>query len=251
MGAYVKNLLAKWKLIAIVLAFTLNNVHGQFGLKQNRQETISFATGLGLVAGAYFLDKEVQRFSQNNINSSNDALFEIDRYYGDKEVTGLFLLGGYGLSWLMDNAQWRDTYEKAILSSVVTTIVVASMKEAFGRSRPYRGDGTHHFRPFQWDESRRSFPSGHASFTMTVSTVMAQHYDNIYWQSAWYGGALLVSGARIYHNKHWLSDVVAGSLIGYWIALKTIDMIDSKKATPLIGMAFKNGTSCITLSYSF
>ncbi len=46
---------------------------------------------------------------------------------------------------------------------------------------------------------------------------MANHLDNIYWKIGWYSIAALVSSARIYHDQHWLSDVLAGSAIGYFI----------------------------------
>jgi PAP2 superfamily len=46
---------------------------------------------------------------------------------------------------------------------------------------------------------------------------MANYLDNVYWKVGWYAIASLVGTARIYHDKHWLSDVVMGSAIGYFV----------------------------------
>ena len=46
---------------------------------------------------------------------------------------------------------------------------------------------------------------------------MADYINDVYWKVGWYTVASLVGTARIYHDKHWLSNVVLGSAIGYFI----------------------------------
>jgi hypothetical protein len=71
--------------------------------------------------------------------------------------------------------------------------------------------------PVQFNTDQTSFPSGHATLAFAFSSVMANYLDNAYWKIGWYSIAALVGTARIYHDKHWLSDVVMGSAIGYFI----------------------------------
>jgi len=71
--------------------------------------------------------------------------------------------------------------------------------------------------PGQFNTDLTSFPSGHATLAFAVSSAMANYLNNIYWKIGWYSIATLVGTARIYHDKHWLSDVVIGSAIGYFI----------------------------------
>jgi membrane-associated phospholipid phosphatase len=86
-----------------------------------------------------------------------------------------------------------------------------------GRSRPYLNEGKNHFKPFSFSEDQRSFFSGHSSTTFAFSTVMANEVDNLAWKIFWYGAAGTVAGSRIYHDQHWLSDTIAGALVGYAI----------------------------------
>jgi membrane-associated phospholipid phosphatase len=39
----------------------------------------------------------------------------------------------------------------------------------------------------------------------------------VVWKTAWYGGASAVAFARMYRNRHWLSDTVLGAFLGYGV----------------------------------
>lgn len=74
--------------------------------------------------------------------------------------------------------------------------------------------------------SFNSFPSGHTATAFMGAELMYQEYKDI---SIWYGisGYAVAAGTgvfRIYNNRHWLSDVLAGAGIGilsakagYWL----------------------------------
>jgi membrane-associated phospholipid phosphatase len=58
-----------------------------------------------------------------------------------------------------------------------------------------------------------SFPSGHASQTFSVATVLARHFGR---RAAWpaYGVATFVSFSRVNQQRHFLSDMVFGAGLG-------------------------------------
>ena len=57
-----------------------------------------------------------------------------------------------------------------------------------------------------------SFPSIHTATLWGIVTPFAKEYE-----MPWlYGVALLTNFSRVAGRKHWVSDTVAGSLIGYW-----------------------------------
>ncbi|HLW07688.1 MAG TPA: phosphatase PAP2 family protein, partial [Marinilabiliaceae bacterium] len=59
-------------------------------------------------------------------------------------------------------------------------------------------------------DSYKSLPSGHASLAFAVFTPFAENY------SRWlYAIPISVAFGRVYQNKHWFSDVVVGSSIGF------------------------------------
>jgi membrane-associated phospholipid phosphatase len=74
--------------------------------------------------------------------------------------------------------------------------------------------------------NRLSFPSGHTACAFMSAEFLRQEYKDV---SPWYGIAGYAAAAgtgflRMYNNKHWLSDVVAGAGVGiistrlsYWI----------------------------------
>ena len=85
-------------------------------------------------------------------------------------------------------------------------------------------NNSHEIRPDSSDYY--SFPSGHSAEAFLSATFLFEEYKNV---SIWYGvGGYLVAGTvgylRVYNNKHWMHDVVAGAGFGiasaelaYWI----------------------------------
>src|SRR5205085_7301394 len=62
-----------------------------------------------------------------------------------------------------------------------------------------------------------SFPSGHASTSFAIATVIAHEYPGWFTQFASYGMATAISLARVSGQKHFPSDVFIGGTIGYLI----------------------------------
>ena len=62
----------------------------------------------------------------------------------------------------------------------------------------------------------QSFPSGHASTSFMIATVVQRYYG---WKAGMlgYGVASFISIARVRDNKHWASDVAAGATLGYLV----------------------------------
>jgi membrane-associated phospholipid phosphatase len=64
---------------------------------------------------------------------------------------------------------------------------------------------------------KHSFPSGHTAEAFVSAEFLHQEYkQRVHWTviAGGYAMATSVSYLRMYHNKHWLSDVVAGAGIG-------------------------------------
>ena len=100
------------------------------------------------------------------------------------------------------------------LSNLLAGGITQGGKIVVGRLRP--GSETDH----------SSFPSGHTETAFVAAEFLHQEYKA---QSVWisvggYATATLVGVSRVYHNKHWVSDVVTGAGIGilstkavYWV----------------------------------
>jgi membrane-associated phospholipid phosphatase len=117
-------------------------------------------------------------------------------------------------------------------------IIVNATKRLTGIERP---DGS----------SKTAFPSGHTATAFMGAEFLYQEYK---YESILYGtfGYLIASGTaflRIYNNRHWFTDVVAGAGVGilsskiaYWIHpwLKE-NIFKNKKDTNGVVMPFYNG----------
>ena len=111
----------------------------------------------------------------------------------------------YGLDAIGVKARHNTLDQTAIMfiSLGINTTVVTELKKVTNRLRP---DGT----------SYNSFPSGHTATAFAAAEFLNQEFKG---SSRWYGyGGYLVAAAtgvlRVYNNRHWVSDVVAGAGFG-------------------------------------
>lgn len=124
-------------------------------------------------------------------------------------ISGIFT---YGM--LTKNNKCVSTALIALESFALASLVTRIPKTLVGRQRPdnWLGDGPYTFNgPF----NGTSFPSGHTTASFAVASVIATQYRESKWiPITAYTVASLAGLSRIYDNKHWLSDVVAGAAIG-------------------------------------
>ena len=186
-------------------------------IKPSGQDITTFLLGSGAVISACFFDNSIRNYSQSHQNNITGKIAKIDHYFGNYRYTMPIPLLIYAGGLLGKNSDLQHTGLKMSQAIIFTGTITLIIKELTGRSRPYLNESNHHFEPFSFNEDRRSFFSGHSSTTFALSTVLAAEIDNLAWKIFWFGAAGTVAGARIYHDKHWFSDTVAGALVGYTI----------------------------------
>ncbi len=123
-----------------------------------------------------------------------------------------FWLIGLGFIWLFF-PQWRATAAFLIISILLLAVVVMGIKFTVRRSRP----------PGEWGAVYRnadphSFPSGHAARVVMLA-VLAILIGPVWLAVVMSLWALGVSFSRIFTSMHYLSDVLAGMLLGILAAL--------------------------------
>jgi len=129
--------------------------------------------------------------------------------YGVGAVVGTFYLAGR----VGRNDRAKETGLLSAEALVDSLIDVNVLKEISQRARPRAGRERSEF-----FEGGTSFPSGHAIQAWSVATVIAHEYrDRPAVQIAAYGIASAVSMARFTGRRHYLSDVLVGSALGYGI----------------------------------
>ncbi|MFW6007381.1 MAG: phosphatase PAP2 family protein [Halanaerobiales bacterium] len=105
-----------------------------------------------------------------------------------------------------------DTFKALAFTGAVTF----SLKYLIGRTRP--SESEYDYKPFT--DSNSSFPSGHATGAFALATVMEEYYPE--YKYYFYTFASLVAFSRVYKDRHWTSDVLAGAAVGHYGAKFTL-----------------------------
>lgn len=158
---------------------------------------------------------------RNEVTEDIDKKISIDditQYVPFATAFGLDVIGVHGKNNLKDKAIIGVT------SAVIMSVTVFGLKKVTHVERP---DNT----------TFNSFPSGHTANAFMGAELLYQEYKD---KSIWFGlsGYAVATGTglfRIYNNRHWLTDVVAGAGIGilstkvaYWL-YPTINKIFTNK----------------------
>lgn len=140
---------------------------------------------------------------------------------------GLYAVGLVGHYGRIEDLGWHGT-EAVLFADGVTYV----LKGVLGRSRPYvTGDSSahdFHFGKGFTNGDRQSFPSGHATSAFAAAAAVTNETTRWWPRSEWVVGPLMYAGAtavglsRMYHNKHWASDVVMGAAIGTFSGRKVV-----------------------------
>jgi membrane-associated phospholipid phosphatase len=113
-----------------------------------------------------------------------------------------------------NNARARETGLLGAEALINSAIVVGALKEVSQRSRPLVDHASGEF-----FDGGGSFPSGHAisawSFASVIACEYGRHRPLV--RFGVYGLATAVSLSRYTGNKHFLSDILVGSALGYGI----------------------------------
>jgi membrane-associated phospholipid phosphatase len=115
---------------------------------------------------------------------------------------------------------------------LVANGVTGFLKGTLGRARPFVSNDTNP-RDFRFgggfsSSDRQSFPSGHTTTAFAAAAAVTSEIRRLhpkatpYVATVMYGGATLVGLSRMYHNKHWASDVALGAAIGTFSGLKVV-----------------------------
>jgi undecaprenyl-diphosphatase len=119
-----------------------------------------------------------------------------------------FWLAGLGLIWWLGSDYWKERAIILIVSILVTAVVVFAVKLLVRRKRPEGEWGK-----FYRSTDPHSFPSGHAVRAVMLAVVV------LGLGPLWLGMVLLVWAplvglARVAMGVHYLSDVIAGMVLG-------------------------------------
>ena len=141
---------------------------------------------------------------------------EAGSLYSAGTIAGAFYLVGH----FTDNARARETGILTAETLVNGALVGSALKLASQRQRPWVDNGHAEF-----FDGGNSFPSGHAINAWSVATILDREYGKgrPALKVGLYGAAAAISITRYSGRKHFLSDVLVGSAIGYGLGCFVYD----------------------------
>lgn len=180
-----------------------------------KKPALLFSAAALLLLLAFFADPAVRSLFLPPFPYWGKAIMEGASYLGKGWRLILLSTALLGLGILLQKQRLKDAGEMCLYTLAASTLVVHLTKHLFGRPRPRLFDKG----LAEWGASLLagiqgfdSFPSGHATSTFAVATICARAYPRA--RVLFYGGASVVAFSRVYLGSHFLSDVVAGLILG-------------------------------------
>ena len=178
------------------------------------QASLSFAAVI-VVLAAMLVDSIVRVAFGHLHGPLADIVFGFGHWYGTGKATLYLFLFMYAGGIVVRLARPRLLGVLIAESYVLSGILTTGIKSLLGRWRPYAGNGRLSFVPFTTGPNEHlSLPSGHATVAFALSAVMEGMVENRLWKIAWYSLSVIIALSRIYHDQHWLSDVLLSAIIG-------------------------------------
>lgn len=168
---------------------------------------------------------------RDEIQGKGHKVLKFDNYTQYAPYVGYYGLSLFGL-------KSRHNYvDRTLILGISTALMATSVKMIKKHTKVWRPD----------DSSNNSFPSGHTATAFMGAELLRIEYWNT---SPWIGfaGYLIATETafmRIYNNRHWLTDVIAGAGIGIlsarvanWLFLLLSDYLLHPKSNNVAIMPF-------------
>jgi len=197
------------------------------------RDAILAAGFAGLTVAMFPVDKNIARQIRqdstfNGLTQNSAVGFETISSPGAYVIGGsLYLIGRFAKKPDLQDFGWHGT-EAVLVANGITGL----LKGTLGRARPFVSNDSNP-RDFRFGggfrtSDRQSFPSGHTSTAFAAAAAVTSEIRRLhpkatpYVATVMYGGATLVGLSRMYHNKHWASDVALGAAVGTFSGLKVV-----------------------------
>src|SRR5579859_5719651 len=120
--------------------------------------------------------------------------------------------GMYAFGKLTSNDHMRETALLSGEAAFNSSLIAFALQRATGRQRPSGGGGKGAF-----FKAGDSFPSEHATLAWSLASTVAHEFPGPLTKLVAYGLAATVSATRVTSRQHFPTDVLAGSVLGWYM----------------------------------
>lgn len=168
---------------------------------------VYYLIALIALAGSFLIDDKLALFFNQHSSALLTAFFKFFTYIGSglSVVIPVIIIA----LWI---SRRKEYIVPLALGSLVSLAVGYGLKVIVARPRPYESLD---FIPLVSHFSSKSFPSLHACMSFSTLPVLVKVFSGL--RHLWIAVVSLVAFSRVYLGVHYLSDVIAGAMIGYAI----------------------------------
>jgi len=166
---------------------------------------------VGGVAAISLLDEPANRFFQGQRTGTTDDIASVFRHMGQPEVWATVPVAMLGVGWIAHDDRLVRSGARVGVSLLLAASVTVGAKFTLGRYRPNESTSAYDFSPFS---GHGSFPSGHTTMAFALASSLSDEIHRNWATALLYTAATGTGWSRMNDEKHWMSDVVAGALVG-------------------------------------
>lgn len=193
----------------------------------SRRET---AAGAALIGGALLLDRTVASGIPEGGGERWKGLAEAANYGGRPQWSAALLGATWGVARVAGSRPLADAAVHVGAGLAAGGVANGLLKFGTGRTRPSRTDDPFRFHALSGQNGRQSFPSGHAVVAFSLASAVSEEARRPWVTATAYTAAAVVGWSRVYDDKHWTSDVVAGALVGAAAGRGTVRLLHRRGA---------------------
>lgn len=197
-------------LVAALLLLSPLPAHSQ---TRSLSSEVWVGSGTALL-GAFLLDTRLRVEMGEGVERQFERLADAGNRLGRVETVVPVMGIAYGVGRLAGSRELSTATLHTAAAFVAAGAANGIVKVAVGRRRPGADNDATSFRPVATEDLWQSFPSGHTVAAFSLASAIAEEANRPWVSALTYGAAGVVGWSRIYDDRHWVSDVVGGALIG-------------------------------------
>jgi len=190
------------------------------------------ALGIGAGAATALWQTDADEEIQEEVVDSIGDFGEIGDFGGQRYTLAGIAISTYVIGRLVADQKVTETGKALIEAGIITAVMTKIIKGATGRERP-NGEN---------DRFSSSFPSGHTSGSFAMASVVDVMYGHKIGIPL-YMFAGFVGFSRLSDNKHFLSDVLFGAVLGTVVGRTVARMHKNEQHNKLSVIPYSDGRS--------
>ena len=175
--------------------------------KQKRSVLIYYGIAMVLLIISLFFDKQLISLLAQLRTAVIDNLFVWSSRIFSKTLI-------FTIALVLMIVKARKLLIRFVAASCVSLVIVYVLKFLVTRARPYLELNL----PKLIESTSQSFPSGHTAIAFATLPFVFSTYKNSFIGWLWCAIVIIIAFSRLYLGVHYLSDVIAGAVIGFGIS---------------------------------